>query len=53
MDLVFELHDAGLLDRDGNDGPFYPHNWSGRQHKSDDSAERVRRFRAKKKATAK
>jgi hypothetical protein len=43
--MLRALIERGLLDRDG-DG-LAPHNWNGRQHKSDDSAERVRRFRSK------
>lgn len=42
-----ELLDAGLIHRDG-DG-FRPHNWSRRQFVSDDSKERVRLHRRKKK----
>lgn len=38
-----ELTSRGLIDDDGN-GPE-PHNWSGRQHKSDVSNERVKRHR--------
>lgn len=37
---------AGLIDN--NDGVFAPHNWSGRQYKSDVSNERVKRFRERK-----
>jgi hypothetical protein len=44
--ILTELHSAGLLDRDG-DG-FVPHNWDGRQFKSDRSNERVQRHREKK-----
>lgn len=43
---IKELLDAGLLHRDG-DG-FRPHNWSKRQFISDDSKERVRRHRNKR-----
>jgi hypothetical protein len=43
--LVVELHRAGLLDK--VDGGFAPHNWAGRQYKSDGSTERVKRFREK------
>ncbi|MET0546913.1 MAG: hypothetical protein ABWZ40_11435 [Caulobacterales bacterium] len=41
--LVAELLRAGLLDK--VDGGFVPHNWEGRQYKSDGSTERVKRFR--------
>lgn len=44
---IKELLDAGLLHRDG-DG-YRPHNWSKRQFVSDDSKERVRRHREKRK----
>jgi hypothetical protein len=46
--LVTELHRAGLLDK--VDGGFAPHNWEGRQYKSDNSTERVKRFRERKSA---
>lgn len=46
--ILDQLFEAGLIEKDET-GSTHPHNWSGRQHKSDDSAERVRRFRAKKK----
>ena len=45
--LVTELHRAGLLDRDENG--FAPHNWAGRQYKSDSSTERVKEHRDRKK----
>jgi hypothetical protein len=48
--LVTELHRAGLLDK--VDGGFAPHNWEGRQYKSDSSTERVKRFRERKSAVA-
>lgn len=38
------LRNAGLIDDDGN-GSLAPHNWDGRQFKSDVSTERVKRFR--------
>lgn len=38
------LRNAGLIDDDGN-GNLAPHNWNGRQFKSDVSTERVQRFR--------
>jgi len=41
--LIAELLRAGLLDK--VDGGFAPHNWEGRQYKSDGSTERVKRFR--------
>jgi hypothetical protein len=41
--LVAELLRAGLLDK--VEGGFAPHNWEGRQYKSDGSTERVKRFR--------
>jgi hypothetical protein len=37
------LHNAGLLDK--TETGFAPHNWNGRQYKSDVSTERVKRFR--------
>lgn len=39
---------AGLIDH-GDDG-MHPHNWNGRQYKSDDSSERVARYRDKRKS---
>lgn len=42
-EVLTHLHAAGLLDKT-EDG-FAPHNWSGRQYKSDTSTERVKRFR--------
>jgi len=41
--LVAELARRGLLDKFGN--TYKPHNWDGRQFKSDLSTERVKRFR--------
>lgn len=41
--LRSELVAAGLFDEE--DGSFYPHNWHGRQFKSDVSTDRVKRFR--------
>jgi hypothetical protein len=41
-----ELTAAGLLDN--VDGHFVPHNWNGRQYKSDVSTGRVKRFRETK-----
>lgn len=38
-----ELVAAGLFEEE--DGGFYPHNWNGRQFKSDVSTDRVRAFR--------
>jgi hypothetical protein len=45
---VDELVLAALIDI-GPDGSLSPHNWARRQWKSDDSAERVKRHREKKK----
>src|SRR5207344_667046 len=42
--LLKTLHDAKLLDTD--DTGTRPHNWDGRQFKSDGSTERVKRFRS-------
>lgn len=42
--IITTLVGAGLLDRVGND--YMPHNWEGRQYKSDNSYERVKRHRA-------
>jgi hypothetical protein len=41
---VTSLAEHGLLDRHTT-GPWRPHNWSGRQFKSDSSTERMRRHR--------
>jgi hypothetical protein len=41
--LLAELVAAGLLDDDN--GLIKPHNWNGRQYKSDNSTDRVKRFR--------
>lgn len=41
--ILSVLHAAGLLDK--TDQGFTPHNWGGRQYKSDVSTERVKRFR--------
>ncbi|MGY3535391.1 hypothetical protein [Bradyrhizobium sp. USDA 4452] len=49
--LVLELVTAGLLDK-LPDGTFAPHNWEGRQYKSDSSTERVREHRDRKKRDA-
>lgn len=38
-----QLHGAGLLDK--TETGFVPHNWNGRQYKSDVSTERVKRYR--------
>jgi hypothetical protein len=40
---IADLMSAGLLDDIG--GTVSPHNWSGRQYKSDSSTDRVKRFR--------
>jgi hypothetical protein len=42
--IIAELVQAGLIDK-RDDGRFEPHNWNGRQYKSDVSTERVKRFR--------
>lgn len=42
-EVISQLHVAGLLDKT-EDG-FVPHNWNGRQYKSDVSTDRVKRFR--------
>jgi len=42
--IVQRLCDAGLLEPDGTGG-FVPHNWNGRQFKSDSSTERTRKYR--------
>jgi hypothetical protein len=44
--VLAQLHTAGLLDK--TETGFIPHNWNGRQYKSDVSAERVKRFRQRK-----
>lgn len=41
--MLAQLHAAGLLDK--TETGFTPHNWNGRQYKSDVSTERVKRFR--------
>jgi len=41
--ILSQLHVAGLLDK--TETGFAPHNWNGRQYKSDVSTERVKRFR--------
>jgi hypothetical protein len=41
--ILTHLHGAGLLDK--IETGFAPHNWNGRQYKSDVSTERVKRFR--------
>ena len=40
--IITELSEAGLIDREGE--TFHPHNWNGRQYKSDVSTERVKRL---------
>src|ERR1035437_5776868 len=42
---VAQLVSVGLLDK--VEGGFAPHNWNGRQYKSDGSTESVKRFREK------
>jgi hypothetical protein len=44
--VLTQLHGAGLLDK--TETGFTPHNWKGRQYKSDVSTERVKRFRETK-----
>jgi hypothetical protein len=44
--ILAQLHAAGLLDK--TETGFAPHNWNGRQYKSDVSTERVKRFRQHK-----
>jgi len=41
--VLTQLHGHGLLDK--TETSFTPHNWNGRQYKSDVSTERVKRFR--------
>jgi hypothetical protein len=41
--IIAQMKQAGLIDVE--DGKFTPHNWHGRQYKSDVSTERVKRFR--------
>lgn len=41
--VLGELMDAGLIETDGD--ALIPHNWNGRQYKSDVSTDRVKRFR--------
>jgi hypothetical protein len=43
---ITKLVRASLIDQNGNS--FTPHNWNGRQYKSDSSNERVKRHREKK-----
>lgn len=47
-EVITKLVRAKLLDDEN--GIFVPHNWQGRQFKSDDSGERVKRHRAKKRS---
>lgn len=46
-EVMTKLCGVGLLDN--VDGVFTPHNWRGRQYKSDVSTERVKRFRERSK----
>jgi hypothetical protein len=48
--MLKELEISGLLDNDGE--VTKPHNWDGRQYKSDVSTERVKRFRNGKRNVA-
>lgn len=41
--IIAQMKSAGLLDL--QDGKYSPHNWNGRQYKSDVSTDRVKRFR--------
>ena len=41
--IIAQMKQAGLLDLE--EGKYAPHNWSGRQYKSDVSTDRVKRFR--------
>jgi hypothetical protein len=43
QEAIEKLITAGLIDT--GEGDSHPHNWSGRQYKSDVSTERVKRFR--------
>jgi hypothetical protein len=45
-EIIAALTKAGLLDK--TETGFAPHNWSGRQYKSDVSNERVKRYRQRK-----
>jgi hypothetical protein len=45
-EIIAALTKAGLLDK--TETGFAPHNWSGRQYKSDVSNERVKRYREKR-----
>ena len=42
--ILSQLSEAGLLDQ--TEAGLIPHNWDGRQYKSDSSTERVKRFRS-------
>lgn len=44
--IIAQMKQCGLLDLEG--GRYTPHNWSGRQYKSDTSNERVKRYRQRK-----
>lgn len=46
LQILTQLHGVGLLDK--TETGFTPHNWKGRQYKSDVSTERVKRFRETK-----
>ena len=48
--LLATLIDAGLIDED--ETGMRPHNWNGRQFKSDVSSNRVKRYRERKKAVS-
>ena len=46
--IIQALVNAGLIDRD--DAGLRPHNWAGRQRTGDDSAERQKRYRDRKRS---
>lgn len=46
MGVLTQLSNSGLLDK--TESGFTPHNWNGRQYKSDVSTDRVKRFRQAK-----
>lgn len=44
--IIADLRERGLVDE--TDGTLHPHNWNGRQFKSDVSTDRVKEFRKRK-----
>ena len=50
MGLIKMLSEAGLIEAD--ETGFVPHNWNGRQFKSDVSTNRVKQFRERKKSVS-